>query len=186
MAVLTCARAVSSPEPRSVGFEERIPFAFEGRYAGNVTHGETALLKPAAEMGFLALALGMIETAQGYLAVEDEAGVGGEDHVGRARLRLHQEHVGNLRKRAMQNLPLFCCALARGPVHVPGHPRIDDVVDVVERRRTHEKGRLATRGHWDLSARADRGTHAQVCSASGRRSMLSVKLDENLYHPDQC
>jgi hypothetical protein len=131
-------RTVAGPEPGTVCREESIAFAFEGETAGDVKDRVASVLEPAAEVLFFALALGIEEAAESNDAVALETCVGGEDHVGRAGLRLDEFDIGDLRHCFVQVLPLLCCALARGGVDVSSHPRIDNVVDVVELWRAHE------------------------------------------------
>src|ERR1035438_4564382 len=88
-AVLVRARPMTGPQAGAIRFEERIPFPFERRAARNVANRETGLLKPAAEMRFLPLPLGMIKAAQSHCAVEDQTGVRGEDHIGETWLWFH-------------------------------------------------------------------------------------------------
>jgi hypothetical protein len=89
------------------------------------------------------LAFAMMKAAERNDAVADEAGVGGEDHVGRSGLRLDEVDLSDSAERAVQLLPLLGCALARGAMDVAGHPRIDDVVDLIMLWRAHEECRLA-------------------------------------------
>jgi hypothetical protein len=93
-------------------------------------------------MRLLALPLGMIKAAESDCAFEDQAGVGGENHVGGARLRFDQENVGNVGYGGVEGCPLIGGALAGRAVHISGHPGVDDVVHVIERGGTHEKGGL--------------------------------------------
>jgi hypothetical protein len=101
----------------------------------------------------------MVEAAEGDGAVVDEAGVGGEDHVGRAGLRFDEMDAGDLDECVVKGGPLVGGALARGTMDVAGHPGIDNVVDVVKSRRAHEKGRLVGRGLGEVPARIEGGSH---------------------------
>lgn len=96
-------------------------------------------MEPAAEVRLFALTLGMMEAAEGYDAIADESGIGGEDHVGRAGLWFYEKHVRDPGERGVQLLPLRGGMLAGGAMDVAGHPGVDDVIYVVERWRTHEK-----------------------------------------------
>jgi len=67
-----------------------------------------------------------------------EASVRGEDHVGQAGLRVDEFNVGNCGEFAIEMTPLLQCVTARGSMDIARHPRIDDVVDVIEGGRTHQ------------------------------------------------
>ena len=132
------ARAVACPEAGAVGGEEGIAFAFEWGFTGNVEDGVTGVVEPAAEVLLFGLAFGVEEAAEGYDAVAFEAGVGGENHVRGARLGLDELDVGYFSNGFVESMPLLRGALAGGGVDVACHPWIDDVVDVVKTRRTHQ------------------------------------------------
>lgn len=132
------AGAVACPEAGTIGGEEGVAFAFERGFAGDVEDGATGVLEPAAKVLLFGLALGMEEAAEGYDAVAGEASVGGEDHVGGAGLGLDEFDVGYFGEGFVESMPLLCGAFAGGGMDVAGHPRIDDVVDVVEPGRAHE------------------------------------------------
>jgi hypothetical protein len=134
------AGAVANPEAGAVGGEEGVAFAFEGRGAGGVDDGVACFAEPAAEVRLFALALGMEEAADGNGAIALETGVGGEDHVGGAGLRLDELNVGDGADGFVEALPLLGGTGAGGGVDVASHPGVDDVVDVVELGGTHEEG----------------------------------------------
>ncbi len=96
----------ADPETGKTGGEEGVTFAFEGGFARKVKDGVTVLLEPAAEVRLFALALGMEEAGKGDAAVVLDAGVGGEDHVGRAGLGCDEEDVGEWREGGMEVAPL--------------------------------------------------------------------------------
>ncbi|WP_433965577.1 hypothetical protein [Tunturiibacter gelidiferens] len=83
----------------------------------------------------------MEEAADGDGAVALEAGVGGEDHVRRAGLGFDELNVGDGADGFVETLPLLGCASAGGGVDVARHPRVDDIVDIVELGGTHQKSR---------------------------------------------
>lgn len=137
--------AVADPEAGLTGGEQGVALAFEGGVAREIDGVVTVILEPATEVMFFGLALGMEEAADGHGAIEFEAGVGSEDHVGGAWLGGDQEDVGESGDFGVEGLPLGGGALARGGVEVAGHPWIDDVVDLIERWGTHEKGGAGAR-----------------------------------------
>ncbi len=142
MAVLAGAGAVAGPKTRAVGLEEGVAFAFERCDAGDVAHGETGLVEPAAEMGLLALAFGMMKAAEGDDAVADETGIGSKDHIRGPGLRFDDQHLGDLPEGGVELVPLLGCALARRAVDVAGHPGVNDIVNFVVGGRTHQERRL--------------------------------------------
>ena len=77
-----CARTMAGPETVAVDREESVAFPFEGDTAGDVKDRVASVLKPAAEVLFFALTLGVKEAAESYDTVALESGIGGEDHVG--------------------------------------------------------------------------------------------------------
>jgi len=76
------------------------------------------------------------EAAESYDAVAFQAGIGSEDHIGRAGLWFNEKDFGNVADSFVEMLPLLCCPDTRRSVNVTSHPRIDDVTYVVEPRRT--------------------------------------------------
>ena len=135
------AGTVADPETGAVGGEECVAFAFEGRGARRVDDVVAGELEPTTEVRLFALTLEVEEAADGDGAVALKACVGSEDHVRRAGFRIDELDVGDGADGVEEALPLFGCASAGGAVDVAGHPGIDDVVDVVERRGAHQKCR---------------------------------------------
>ena len=67
---------------------------------------EAGVVKPLAEVRLFPLPLRMEKAAERHHAAVHQSRVGGEDHVGRARLRLDEFHLRDLRQRTMQLFPL--------------------------------------------------------------------------------
>ncbi len=149
------AEAVSGEEAGAGGGfgEEGVAFAFERGGAGEVDDGVAGGLEPVAEVGLFGLTLGVEEAGEDDDSVAFEAGVGGEDHVGRAGLRFDEDDFGDLAEGMVELMPLGGGALAGDGVDVVGHPGVDDVVDVIELRRAHEEGGA---GGWVRSVGAGR------------------------------
>ncbi len=142
------ADAVSGPEGGAGVVEEDVAFAFEGGLAWGLPEEKALADEPAAEEGCLGAALGRIEAGDGSDAVMDERSVADEDHVGTAGLGVQEAHVGDAAEDVVHALPLGEGEVSGGAVNVAGHPGIEDVVDVVPLRRTHEEGGAGELGRW--------------------------------------
>jgi hypothetical protein len=128
------------------------------------------------------LAFAMMKAAERDDAVADEAGVGGEDHVGGSGLGFDEADLCDLAEGAVELLPLHGSALARGAMDVAGHPGIDDVVDLVVLWRAHEECRLAVgfeRGD-EASVEGSGGSHVRVCAGLAAASMPRVEAQAYL------
>lgn len=106
-------------------------------------------MHPSAEVLGFGLALRVGEVGDGGDAVLDDAGVADEGHVGRSLAGVEDADVGDGAEGVVEDAPLGEGAIARRAVEVAGHPRVDDVVDVVPLGRAHEVGRAAEVGRWD-------------------------------------
>jgi hypothetical protein len=82
VALAAGADAVGSPQVIAAGIKERVAFTLEAGLAGGLPDEESGLLKPAAEMLLLGLALGMGEARERSDTVLDNSGVTDKDHVG--------------------------------------------------------------------------------------------------------
>lgn len=133
------ADAVGGPEGSAGVVEEDVAFALEGDLAGGFPKEEALADEPAAEEGSFGAALGGIEAGDGGDAVMNEGSVADEDHVGAAGLRMKKAHVCHAAEDIMHTLPLGEGEISGGAVDVSGHPGIEDVVDAVPLRWTHEK-----------------------------------------------
>ncbi len=134
------ANAVGGPESGAVVVEGEVAFAFDGSFAGGFPEEKTLRDEPAAKVGGFGSALLGVEAGDSRDAVVDESAVGKEDHIGTAGLGMKEANVGDGTKNVVHSLPLGKGQIARGAVDVAGHPGIQDVVDVVPLRGTHEKG----------------------------------------------
>ena len=89
-------------------------------------------------MRLFALALAMQEAADNGVMSTNQTGVGGEDHIGRTRVGRDDVDGGMTGKDCMEALPLFGGQGGAGTVDVSFHPRVDDVIDLVELGWTHQ------------------------------------------------
>lgn len=132
------ADTVGRPEDRAIVVEGDIPFPFEGCLTRRLPEQEGLALEPLVEVRGLGPALRMVEAGERGHPVLYQGAVAEEDHVGTARFGMQQANVGDTTQDVMKTLPLREGKIARGSMDVAGHPRIDDVVDAVPLRRTHQ------------------------------------------------
>jgi hypothetical protein len=133
------ARAVSSPEPAAIPVQQGIPGAFEWQVARQLANFETMFLEPCPKMSFLRLPFPVQKVAEDDRIADDDAGVGGEHHVGKTRLRRDEFNRGMRADRLHQFAPLSDSERRDCLVNVAFHPRIDDVIDREMVRRTHQE-----------------------------------------------
>jgi hypothetical protein len=74
--------------------------------------------------------------------------MGDEDHVRRSLTGVQQTDVSDAAELSVEIFPLREGFIARGTVQIPGHPGVDDVVHVIELRRTHQVGGFIEVGSW--------------------------------------
>jgi hypothetical protein len=91
-------------------------------------------------MTFFRLPLRMGEAGEGYDTVLDQGCMPDEDHVGEVLLAMDETDIGDSLQLAVQLSPLRIGKISRGPVQISCHPRIDDVINVIPLRWTHQVG----------------------------------------------
>ncbi len=134
------ANAVSGPESGAFVVEGYVAFAFEGGLAGRLPEQEALADEPAAEVGGLGAALLRIEAGDGGDAMLDEGAVAEEDHVGASGFGMQEANVGDAAQDVVHALPLSEGEIPRGTMDVSGHPGIEDIIDAIPFRRTHQEG----------------------------------------------
>jgi hypothetical protein len=132
--------AVGGPECGSAVIEDDVALPLEGGLAGRLPDEEALAGEPAAEIGGFGAALGRAKAGDGGDAMMNQGAVAQEDHVGAAGLRVKEAHIGDAAEDVVHALPLGEGEITRTSVNVSGHPGIEDVVDSIPLRRTHEEG----------------------------------------------
>ena len=138
------AHAVADPEQAAFAVEEGVAFALERDVAGEIGDLEPGVAEPFFEMFALVLALAVEEAADDGFLFEDDAAIGGEDHVREAGSGLDEIDVDEFGEAVVEGLPLGDGVRARYAVNIAGHPRVDDVFNPVVLRRTHENPPFST------------------------------------------
>ena len=141
MALTAGADAVGSPKVIACGVEECVAFTLEGGLARSLPDQEAGVLEPAAEMRLPRSGVG---GGRSWRARRFRAG---PQRRGRRRpcrvSRAGRGSAGCRRCAADDCADSFHWANAvsrEGRWRLPGHPRIDDVVDVIPLRRAHQVG----------------------------------------------
>jgi len=138
--------SVPRPENGSILGKERIALALEGYVRWQIEDGVAVLLKPGAEEGLFVAAFRMKEATGNEGPSSLQPCVGREDHVGQSRLRIDPFNRCKSGERFAESAPLLNCVTARSRMEIALHPRIDDVLHVVETRRAHQPACVCRRG----------------------------------------
>ncbi len=89
-------------------------------------------------MGLLTLALGVIKPTENNRVTENKPRIGCEHHIGPALGRSCQLNRGPRVNNAVKALPLCLCPLEGRTMDIPFHPGVDDIINGVVLRRTHQ------------------------------------------------
>lgn len=134
------AKAMGSPEVVASCIEEGVALTFKCGLARSLPEKEACGFKPAAKMFFLRLSLGMREAGESYDAVLHQRCMADENHIGQSLLGVDQANVGDALQLAMKLFPLSEGEIPCRAVKIAGHPRIDNVIDVIPFRVAHQVG----------------------------------------------
>src|SRR5437763_10644667 len=124
---------------KNVAAEKRIAFAFEIQILRQPDDFVAVLFHPAREMRRFSAAFFVPEITRDETAADSQAGIRGEDHVGKFRARWDELDLAiECGKRVEETFPL---RLDKRRIGAAGaaHPRIDLVLDPVIIRRTEEQ-----------------------------------------------
>src|SRR5947207_15238028 len=124
---------------KNVAAEERVTFAFEVQILRQPDDFIAVLFHPTREMRRFSAAFFVPEIARNKTAADGQAGVRGEDHVGKFRARWDELDLAiECGKRVEEAFPL---RLDKRRIGAAGaaHPGIDLVLDAVIIRRTEEQ-----------------------------------------------
>src|ERR1700736_4109333 len=102
-------------------------------------HRKSVLLKPTAEVWFLALAFPMKEATQDYVLVQNQACICRKHHIRQAGLRCYEFDCRFTSEDLTEPPPLFSCEPDSCAVYIAFHPWVDDIINLVKLRRTHEE-----------------------------------------------
>src|SRR5262245_6765334 len=84
---------VIAGEPQFTAFQQ-ISFSFEAIVVEQMEHFITVIRKPCFIVGRFSLSDVVAKTANNKLAIPDEAGIGGEDHIRQTRLGVEEIDFG--------------------------------------------------------------------------------------------
>ena len=157
------AVAITGQQDRAEGQGVPRPFVMEA--VGQLVDREAVLGEPAHVVGHLGLAFRMAEATRHELRAVDDAGVGGEDEVGQARVGFEQLDFGaGAAKGCDQPVPLGARTVDVD-LDLAVHPGVDLVEHAEVLRRAHEETAAPGEGHRvDFNRDVER-----ACRGRGRR-----------------
>src|SRR5438105_660306 len=124
---------------KGIAAEKRIAFAFEIEIIWQPRNFVAVFLHPTREMWRFTRPLFVPEITRNKFLSNSKPGVGGENHVGKFRLRRNQIDLAmQFRQRRMQIPPLLLRERGFRAARTT-HPGIDLVLDAVMVRRTKEQ-----------------------------------------------
>ncbi len=132
------AEAIPCPQPGAATVDKTVARSFEADLFVKIEQFESVIDKPFLEMLFFRSALVRHEVTGDGLVTVNDTGIGSENHIRKFGLRIHHNDVGEFSHLVAQLVPLLLCPLEAQRLFVPRHPRVDDVFDREEIRRTHQ------------------------------------------------
>jgi hypothetical protein len=133
------ANTVAYPEKGSIAVKKSVASPFERKVLRQLMNAEPVLLKPTPKVWFLGSALPVEKATQDNILTQDEPGIRCEDHVRRSGMWPYQLNRRLMRKDLVEPAPLIGRKRSAGAGYVAFHPWIDDVVDLIKLRGTHEE-----------------------------------------------
>src|SRR5258705_684442 len=122
----------------AIRIKQRIAFSLETRLARRRPQQKTRVLQPLPQVLFLALPLRMSEARNRRNPMLDQRCMSHKHHIRRAFARMQHPNISNALKLLIQILPLPKGGIARWMMKITRPPRVDDVINVVPLRWTHQ------------------------------------------------
>src|SRR5690348_12940232 len=121
MALPAGTKAMRGPKMISRRIEKSIPLAFECSLARSLPNQKACILKPAAQMRLLGLALRMGEAGKSSHPMLNQGRMANKDHVRRAGASVDKTDIGNSLQMVVEVLPLGKRSIPRGTMEIARH-----------------------------------------------------------------
>ncbi len=140
VAAFTGSNAMRGPEPQPTLIEDGVPLSFEGGLSRGLPDQKSHVFKPVSKMDLFRLSLGVSKAGDCGYSMLHKRSMRDEGHIRAAAFRMENTDIGMRPKRVKKLPPLGKCAIPQWAMKIASHPGIDDVIDVIPLRRTHQVG----------------------------------------------